>query len=77
MSEFLPIQTQDDLEHQDDDDILLGYMSGRQGDPEPGSAQSRGFWHGWRNGMVDTGRARIDGAQVALAEDLVRRQRAH
>lgn len=77
MSEFAPIQTRADLLSQSSDEILAGYRSGFRGDPEPGSDKSRGYWHGWRNGMVDSGRAQMDAAQSKLAAEVVRARRAH
>ncbi len=77
MSEFRPISEIDDLEKQDEAEMSIGYMAGLRGDPAPGSQHSRSFWHGWRNGMVDSGRAKIDSAQQDLARAIVMRQRAH
>lgn len=77
MSEFSPIKTVADLNNQDESEILLGYFSGGNGDPEPGSMKSRSFWHGWRNGMADYRHMKIDDAQVALAAEFVRQYRSH
>lgn len=71
MSEFSPVSTKADLELLDDDDILAGYQAGLRGDDEPGSAHSRSYWHGWRNGMVDSKRASIDDHQTKLAREVV------
>jgi ribosome modulation factor len=71
MSEFQPVETKADLERLDDDEILAGYLAGLSGESEPGSDKSRAYWHGWRNGMVDSGRAQIDCAQVRLAREVV------
>ena len=78
MAEFLPIKTFADLELQNEDEMVAGYRAGLRGDPEPGSTFSRGYWHGWRNGVVD-GRwnSHPDAAQQQLAEEIVRKQRAH
>ena len=68
MSEFRPVETVEDLNSLNDDEIVAGYRSGMHGDPEPGSDKSRSFWHGWRNGEVDSKRKEIDGHQMRLAE---------
>lgn len=77
MSEFAPIETRAVLELQGKGEILAGYQAGFRGDPEPGSSKSRGYWHGWRNGMTDSGRMSKDDAQAALAKECVRASRAH
>ena len=71
MSEFLPVTTKADLDALDQDDIVRGYQSGLRGESEPGSDKSRAFWHGWRNGMVDSRRAEFDTAQTMLAREVV------
>lgn len=68
MSEFQPVETVEDLNGLDDDEMLEGYMYGLNNDAEPGSDKSRSFWHGWRNGAVDSKRKEIDGHQMRLAE---------
>lgn len=73
MSEFQPVSSKSELLLLDDEDVLLGYRSGLRGDSEPGSAHSRSFWHGWRNGRADSGGAEIDAAQRSLARDVVGR----
>jgi len=67
MAEFDRIVTLRDLANQDPAEMLSGYRAGLNGDPEPGSDKSRGFWHGWLNGMVDSGRREKDQAQAILA----------
>lgn len=64
---FQPIETMADLSAQDEDDIVAGYRAGLNGSPRPGADKSRAWWHGWRNGMVDSGRAIKDDAQIRLA----------
>lgn len=75
MSEFTPVSTRVDLERLDEDEMVAGYRAGLAGDPEPGSDKSRSYWHGWRNGMTDKGRAPLDQHQQALAFDLYGRNR--
>lgn len=71
MSEFKPVRTKADLLNLDDDEVIAGYWSGRDGDPAPGSDKSRSFWHGWRNGRADGGFDPIDPAQRQLAREVV------
>lgn len=73
MSEFQPIRTKAELDLLDDEEIVAGYISGLNGDVEPGSDKSRSFWHGWRNGHSDRGLAPIDDAQIQLAREIVGR----
>lgn len=77
MSEFSPIRALEELALQDPHEMFNGYMAGLHGEPEPGSDKSRGYWHGWRNGMVDSGRMTKDESQAALAAEVIRAQRAH
>lgn len=71
MSEFNPVSSKNDLSVLDEDDMVAGYRAGLRGDTEPGSAFSRSYWHGWRNGMVDSKRAEIDYNQTMLAREVV------
>jgi hypothetical protein len=75
MSEFSPVRTKAELELLDEAEMLTGYQSGFSGEAEPGSARSRSFWHGWRNGRVDGKHDQIDHHQVALACEVVGRYR--
>lgn len=68
MAEFTPVQTVEDFRTLDDGDVLEGYLGGFGGEAEPGSNHSRSYWHGWRNGMVDSARRLPDLAHMALAE---------
>jgi ribosome modulation factor len=77
MSEFQPVTTAADLDLLDSDDIVSGYRSGLRGASEPGSDKSRSYWHGWRNGMVDSGRMEMDPAMWQLVAEHIRLQRAH
>lgn len=72
MSEFRRVATKADLETLDERDMIAGYLAGSGGDTsEPGSDKSRGYWHGWRNAMVDRGHAQIDNEQCQLAREVV------
>ena len=77
MAEFSPVQTIDDFRTLDDGEMLEGYLDGSHGEAAPDSSRSRSYWHGWRNGMVDSGRRPPDRAWLALADaflDLAPRQ---
>jgi hypothetical protein len=69
MAEFSPIKTVAEFKQLDDGEILEGYFDGFHGSPAPGSDRSRSYWHGWRNGQVDAGRAEPDVAQRLLAQE--------
>lgn len=75
MSEFQAVTTKVDLDALDHTEMVAGYMAGTSGSAEPGSAFSRSYWHGWRNGAVDSGRREIDQAQQQLAREVVGRYR--
>lgn len=77
MSEFQTVSTAAELDLLDIDDIVDGYRAGLRGASEPGSDKSRSYWHGWRNGMVDTNRMPMDAAMWALVREHIRQQRAH
>jgi len=65
-----PVTTAADLETLDGDEIMEGYRDGFEGFPCSGN-RSRAYWHGWRNGMVDSKRMEIDADQTALVRDYV------
>ena len=63
---YLPVRTSADLATIDEDECVEGYRDGLRGEPEPQGNRSRAYWHGWRNGMVDSGRRQSDKHQRAL-----------
>lgn len=67
MAEFDTVTTLVELMMLDDDDVAAGYQAGLEGAPSPASDRSRAYWHGWRNGLVDSGRRPADAAQLALS----------
>ena len=80
MSEFAPVETLADLDTLDGDEILEGYLFAinNPDSPEPGSDRSRSFWHGWRNGKTDKGRAELDVHQQRLVVSILgNRVRGH
>ena len=64
-----PVTTADELAYLDSRDVLHGYLAGLHGRDEPGVEFNRDYWHGWRNGMVDSGRMPKDAAMSQLAAD--------
>lgn len=70
---FDPVCTKEDLDTLNDDDIVEGYFAGREGDPEPGANRGRAYWHGWRNGMMDSGHMEIDSAARKLVHEIAPR----
>lgn len=71
MGEFLSAATVEDLSSLDEAEMLEGYQSGYKGEAEPGSDRSRSFYHGWRNGMVDSKRLVATPEQLNLAREVV------
>lgn len=68
MAEFNPVRTVDDFRTLDEGEVMEGYLDGFHGEAAPNSSRSRSYWHGWRNGMVDSARRPPDQAHLALAE---------
>lgn len=71
MSERIPVTKASELDALDDRDVKAGYDAGRNGREEPGVGFNRDFWHGWRNGMMDSHRMKPDAASQALAHDVI------
>ena len=70
MPEFTPVTSVAVFAALDEADVLLGYMDGFEGLTAPGSGHSRGYAHGWRNGMIDAGLIQSGAADRVLAEAL-------
>lgn len=68
MAEFLPVQTVDDFRTLDDGAILEGYLDGFEGESAPDSTCSRAYWHGWRNGQIESGRCSPDQTYFTLID---------
>lgn len=77
MSEYQPLTTAAELDLLDMDDCVEGYRAGLRGASEPGSDKSKSYWHGWRNGMMDSKRMSHDADAMALAGEFVRHMNAH
>ena len=68
---FFPPKSIDDINDMNDDELVEGYLAGLYGGNEPRDSRSK--WTGWRNGMVDSGRRKIDDAQRQVARQFVSR----
>lgn len=49
----VPVETLEDLDRLDADEIMQGFLNFRPDDPEPGNNHSRAYWHGWMNRKND------------------------
>lgn len=65
-----PVTTAADLATLDEAEIIEGYNDGREGFPCSGN-RSRSYWHGWKNGMVDSYRADPTPESRALIRDVL------
>lgn len=74
MSEFREVQTVSDFVTLDDADMLEGYLDGFHATGVPDSSRSRSYWHGWRNGRIESRRVPIDVAHLRLARTFDARQ---
>lgn len=68
----LPINRCNQLSKLITQEVIEGYIDGRNGEPEPGDNRSYSYWHGWRNGAADGGHRPIDQAQRELCSSLPR-----
>lgn len=72
IDERTPISDVATLDQQDERDMVAGYWAGFGGDGhEPSPEFNRSYWHGWRNGMVDSGRMKGDSAMAKLAHEVI------
>lgn len=72
---FAPVETLEDLDGLDHEEIYQGYLNYRGGDPQPGENLGRAYWHGWCNARVDHGHAEKTEAMATLARAVVKRDR--
>lgn len=70
----LPVHDLATLQTLDQREIDEGYRDGREGFP-CGENRGQAYWHGWRNGMMDSGRMQPDWASRALVAAYVARGR--
>ena len=68
-----PVETLEDLDRLDSDEIVSGYRSFRADDPEPGNNHSRAYWHGWCNASADFRQREGTSAQSRLCKMAVER----
>jgi len=74
MPEYAPIVSVEDLDKVNNDECVEGYLYGRSEKAcrellSPHSC-SKSFYHGYLNGMVDTGKLSLSPAQKELAQEL-------
>lgn len=67
MAEFQTVNTVADFKTLDDGEVLEGYLDGFHALGTPDSTCSRSYWHGWRNGMIESHRMLPDNAYLRLA----------
>lgn len=60
----VPVETLEDLDRLDGDEIVQGFRDYRRDDPEPGNNRSRAYWHGWRNRRDDDASSPASSARV-------------
>jgi len=71
-----PVSTLAELEALDSDEMVMGYLDGFGGEPEPMGNRSKSYWHGWRNGARDRGVLPHDAASAKLAHEVVSSRRS-
>lgn len=69
MAEFHSVHTVADFKTLDDGEMLEGYLDGFHATGTPDSSRSRSYWHGWRNGMIESDRMPADAAYRQLARE--------
>lgn len=72
---FPPVSTMADLITLDELQVIEGYQSAENGDPEPGPNRGRAFWHGWCNRMRDIGALPPTPESENLAKEFLEAQR--
>ena len=65
-----PVMLAADLATLDSEEIIEGYRDAREGFPCSGN-RSRSYWHGWRNGMVDSGRMKTEPEMMLLIKNVL------
>ncbi|HCZ48242.1 MAG TPA: hypothetical protein DCZ11_04470, partial [Gammaproteobacteria bacterium] len=68
-----PVTTVAELCDLDSELAAAGYRAAFTGDPDY-SQRDRAYWHGYLNGLVDTGRAQPSPEQLALAREVGQRR---
>ena len=68
---YIPIRRKFLLHLMDSELGYQGYVAGKYGDPLPDSAEYS-FWHGYQNGLSDSGRKPPTDAQRELARDFLK-----
>lgn len=74
MIDELEVSTVEAFKALDEGEVLIGYMDGFVGRSLPKTMCTPSYRHGWRAGMVDSGRFAASDAARELAEDFKRRR---
>lgn len=72
---FEPVTTLKELSTLDEDQMTKGYVAGLNGSSEPEQHLGKSYWHGWRNGMIDSNRMPSDAASAELARQIVEKSK--
>lgn len=70
MSFYTPVRSVIKLDMLDDEEILKGYLAAYSDKHIEEVNVSESFWHGYRNGLVDSGKSKLDQAQKDLVRDV-------
>lgn len=66
---FVRITTLEQIDALDDDLVVAGYRAGRLNLPDY-TQTSQDYWHGFNNGQVDGGHAKISAEQAELCHNV-------
>jgi hypothetical protein len=72
-----PVRTIADFKTLDEGEVLEGYLDGFSGLMPTAPTRSRAYWHGWRNGMIESERHPPDEAYIELQQAFERKRKAH
>lgn len=70
---FQPVETLEELDSLNIEDVKRGYVLGLHKAPEP--KENKALWHGWRNGMIDKKHLQGDEAYYKLARLIINREK--
>lgn len=70
MSLYTPVRSCEKLDLLDETEILKGYLAAYSNKEIQDLEVSESFWHGYRNGLVDSGKSKLDQAQKDLVKSL-------
>lgn len=71
-----PVADLETLDALDERDLISGYWAGFKGDGHaPSVEMDTAYYHGWVNGMCDSGRMKPSGTHRKLVSDWLERER--